>query len=467
MQNSKSSLVRRSRNIRRSLACAFLLATVWTPWAGFQFAGAQEPFDWGQVRIDRQQKSAIIDSLSRSLEENYIFLDVARDIGNRFRRQLKQKTYDTLLTLEAFTEALMRDMREISHDLHMGVRASAPRRPDSEDSAAALQRRLAWQAEMRRENYGFRRVEILPGNVGYVDLRGFMPAEFGGGTAVAAMNFLASADVIVFDLRSNGGGHPSMIQLISIYLLREPTHLNSFYIRRSDSTEQFWTAAWVEGPRLPDVPVYVLTSRRTFSAAEEFTYNLKNLKRATIVGDTTGGGAHPVDEHWFRIDDSVFVEARIPYGRAVNPITGTNWEGTGVAPDIAVPADQALDAARLDFITKRLEKESDEQARFALTWAQSELRARMNPVTLDDAKASAFAGTYGPRLITLENGELYYQREDRPKYRMIPMGDDLFALDGLEYFRVQFVRDASGAVVELTGLYDNGMRDANQRSSDR
>lgn len=428
-------------------------------------AAAQGPTEPRELSISGAHRAAIVDSLTRALDTYYVFPSVARDIGKLVRKKLRQGQYDTLATLGAFTATLMDDFLSVSHDLHMGVRPASPRRPDAEDSLGAARRQEAWRTQMRRNNYGFRKLEILPGNIGYLDLRGFNPAEYGGATAVAAMNFLASADAVIFDLRANGGGSPSMIQLISSYLFQEPTHLNSFYIRRTDSVQQFWTAAHVEGPRMTEVPVYVLTSDRTFSAAEEFTYNLKNLKRATIVGDTTGGGAHPVDDHWFKIDDSIYVETRIPFGRAINPVTGTNWEGTGVVPDVAVPAEQALDAAMLDYCGRRLETEDDEDARYSLLWMQRDLEAKMNPVALDLAAAPALIGVYGPRTITLEDGALYYQREDRPKYKLIPMGDDLFALEGLDYFRLQFVRDPSGAVTEAVGLYNDGHRDASPRTA--
>jgi C-terminal processing protease CtpA/Prc len=136
-------------------------------------------------------------------------------------------------------------------------------------------------------------VKLLPGNIGYLRLDGFMPADLGGRTAVAAMSFLSGADAIIFDLRNNGGGSPTMIQLLSSYLFSEPTHLNDLYYREGDRRNQFWTLPWVDGERRPDIPVYVLTSARTFSAAEEFTNNLKVLKRATIVGETPGAAPTP------------------------------------------------------------------------------------------------------------------------------------------------------------------------------
>ena len=153
-------------------------------------------------------------------------------------------------------------------------------------------------------NFGFEKVERLKGNVGYIDLRGFTPAEFSAETIVAAMNFVANTDALIFDLRQNGGGDPATVALLSSYLFGpEPVHLNSLYWREGDTTHQWWTLPFVPGKRYAGKDVYVLTSKRTFSAAEEFTYNLKNLKRATIIGETTGGGAHPggprrINEHF-------------------------------------------------------------------------------------------------------------------------------------------------------------------------
>ena len=155
------------------------------------------------------------------------------------------------------------------------------------------------------------------------------------------MSFLGNVDAIIFDLRSNGGGDPKMVAYLSSYLFAQRTHLNDLYERKSGKTTEYWTRLDAPGKKLADQPAFVLTSSGTFSGAEEFSYNLKNLKRATIVGETTGGGAHPTGSH--RLDDHFLIG--VPFARAVNPITRTNWEGTGVEPDVKVAADQALDVA--------------------------------------------------------------------------------------------------------------------------
>ncbi len=411
--------------------------------------------------IDASIQAEIIDSVTEAYRDVYIFADVAAKMEKYVREKYRKGEYKKLTTVREFTQQLTSDFQEISKDRHIGLRfmsdseAQMMLTPPTERPGDPL-------ADARRRNFGFQKLEILPGNIGYLDLRGFADAREAGPTAVAAMNFLANADAVIFDLRQNGGGSPTMIQLICSYLFAEPTHLNSFYIRQTDETEQFWTQAMVQGPRMTDVPVYVLTSDYTFSAAEEFTYNLKNLKRATIVGDTTGGGAHPVDTHFW---PNLNVMARVPYGRAINPITGTNWEGTGVTPDIVVPADAALDRAQLEALKGLRDSTDDQDRKYALDWAITGLEVRLSDITIDPEKLGAFVGHYGPRTVTLEDGELYYQREDRPRYRLIPAGNDLFLLDGLDYFRIQFERGMDGTVTHLTGLYDNGQIDGNDRDS--
>jgi C-terminal processing protease CtpA/Prc len=248
-----------------------------------------------------------------------------------------------------FAARLNDELRELSRDKHMGfhysarpfmprpVNAPAPRDP----VPGAISRD---QADML--NCGFVKVEQLEGNIGYVKFDGFFDVDMCGETASAAMTFVAGTRALIVDLRENGGGSPAMVSYVSSYLFSRRTHLNDIWNRRTGRTEEFWTRDSVPGRRFGgEKPVFVLTSANTFSGAEEFAYNLKALKRATIVGEVTGGGAHPVGPRPVGND---FVIA-VPHSRAINPITHTNWEGVGVEPDIKVPAADALAAA-----TKRL-----------------------------------------------------------------------------------------------------------------
>ncbi len=434
-----------------------LLFVTLTGWMFCQTGAPQYP------PLDTKSRSEIIDSVCFALNDVYIFPEVAKQMEKSLRAKLKKGSYNTITALPEFTEQLTIDLQEVSHDKHLRLRPLPPR-DTTEVQPSPEQQKEQRLARLRRDNYGFKKVEILPDNIGYLDFRYFADAGFGeaGDVAAAAMNFLGHADAVIFDMRQNGGGEPSMIQFITSYLFDQPEHLNDFYIRKTNETQQFWTQGHVAGKKLLDIPVFVLTSNNTFSGAEEFSYNLKNMKRGTIIGENTGGGAHPVNSVPF---DKLHVLLLLPFGRAINPITKTNWEGVGVEPDIKVSADQALSVARAEALKALLAKEKSESNKQLYTIAIKKLEIERNPLTLTEAELRPYTGEYGPRSITYENNTLYYQRAGRSKYKMIPLGDDLFTLDGIDTFTIKFVRDQSGTVNELVGIYSNGAVDSNQRSN--
>lgn len=297
------------------------------------------------MKIDAATRTRVVDGAVASLNEFYVYPETAKKMGEAVQSKLKSGAYDAVTGGEDFANVLTDDLQGVSHDKHLRVSFSVrplPKRDPGADAtpnpAAVAQRRT----QMERGNCAFEKVERLASNIGYLKFNGFADPEVCGPTASAAMNFLAHVDALIVDLRENGGGDPKMVAYISSYLFAERTHLNDLYNRKEDKTEEFWTSPDVPGAKLAGKPVFVLTAKRTFSGAEEFTYNLKNLKRATIIGETTGGGAHPVSGH--RIDDHFIIG--VPFARAINPISKTNWEGTGVEPDVKVPAGEALDVAK-------------------------------------------------------------------------------------------------------------------------
>jgi hypothetical protein len=426
-------------------------------------AHAQSGAAMEDKKIDARGQSEAIDSISVELNRTYVFPDVAKKMVKLMRDQYKRKAYTPITSTREFARKLTEDLQSISHDRHLHIDYLT----DQELSLMTGDRsgRAADEQELhqaRKSNFGFREIRMLPGNVGYLRFDGFSASNEAGATAVAAMNFLANADAVIFDLRQNGGGSPKMIQLLSSYLFEKPVHLNDFYVRRTDSIEQFWTQPQVTGPRLSTTDVFVLTSRRTFSAAEEFTYNLKNLKRATVVGDTTGGGAHPVDGFYWA---NVHLSASIPFGRAVNPITKTNWEGTGVAPDVIVEPERALDAAHREALKKIAARTTDERDKALLDWAIAGLDARLNPPNVDVTTLSRYAGDYGARAIKLDNGVLFYRRAQNPWARLTPMSSTLFQPDNIDYFRLEVVLDTQGNPIAVVGHYDNGTVDRSERSA--
>jgi hypothetical protein len=306
--------------------------------------------------IDAAARLQVIQKALSAIRDEYVFPDVAAKMEAAVRARQKKGEYDKLTTASALSTALTAHLQAVSQDKHLHVECFAGVVPPDEDEEkpadpAERERRLKFE---RRVNHGFEKVERLPGNIGYLEMRGFTDPATGGDTAAAAMTFVADADALIIDLRRNGGGEASMVAFVSSYLFEsKPVHLNDLVWRKDNRVEQFWTLPHVPGRRFGrDKPVYVLTSSDTFSAAEEFTYNLKNLKRATIVGETTGGGAHPGG--FRRLSDHFAIW--VPRGRARNPISQTNWEGKGVKPDVETKPANALKMAHLLALKARVDK---------------------------------------------------------------------------------------------------------------
>ena len=291
--------------------------------------------------IDSAGRAATIELLASELHARYVFPAKAAEVETALRRYLANGRYARLTDANAFAETLTRDMYEITRDKHLRVRSMA----SAVSTGRATMRSPGDQARVARENgYGFGRAEILPGNIGYLEISSFgYWAPEARDSVGRLMTKLADADALIIDLRANGGGSPQAVAFVSSYLFGDaPVHLNSLYFRPADRTDHFYTEPNVPGRKFgPSKPVYVLTSAATFSAAEEFSYNLQALRRATIVGENTAGGAHPGGGVPLGRDFTVF----IPTGRAINPITKTNWEGVGIRPEIVVTRDQALPAA--------------------------------------------------------------------------------------------------------------------------
>ena len=282
-------------------------------------------------QVDDTTRGQLIDAVLLRLRDRYVFPERAEEMERVIRDRQSHHEYDGVTSGPELARLLTTHLQEVSHDKHLqvdyfGSPLSGPVGPPPGQG-----------------NFGFERVELLAGNIGYVELGSFVDPEGAEAAVAEAMTTVHDADALIFDLRNNGGGLPGMVALVSSYLFgEEPVHLNDLYWREGDRTEQFWTLADVAGPRFgADKDVYVLTSERTFSAAEEFTYNLQVLQRAMIVGETTGGGANPGEGAPLIGQFGMFV----PTGRAINPITGTNWEGTGVVPDVKVAAGSALETA--------------------------------------------------------------------------------------------------------------------------
>lgn len=424
-------------------------------------AGATSAYASQPETINKAEKQAVVTAVGKLLNDNYVYPEKGAALKKQIDAALANGDFANVKDVQAFATALTTELRKVNNDRHIRVNFDPNlvkeirelEAQGDEDSMPS-----DYLEQLRMSNYGFKEIKILPGNIGYLKLNQFVNADLAGETAVAAMNYLANSDSLIIDLTDNGGGSPSMIQLLTSYLFgSESVLLNSFYFRPEDETRQTWTLPHVQGKKLEDTPVYVLTSRRTFSAAEEFSYNLKHLERATIVGETTGGGAHPGGTE---VATDRFL-VWIPTGRAINPITGTNWEGKGVVPHIDTPRDTALDVAYKNALKTLQEKDEDKKALYG--WHIESLDSKLNPYQMSSKQLKKFVGQYGPRKLTLKDGSLYYQRGQGREFKLTPLSADKFIVDGLDYFRIQVVEE-KGKITGVKGLYDNGQSDFNAKS---
>jgi hypothetical protein len=316
--------------------------------------------DDGSLAAEQLSSREIVIKALALLRENYVFPELAEQVATAVEVRLAAGEYDSLDEI-TLTELLTSHLQETSGDRHLRVQLGGARGPgrrepgrgpgepdrdradrDSGEPADREVRRLQMRRRGRLDNFGIHRVERLDGNIGYLDLRRVPTPEIAGPAITAAMELVAGTYALIIDLRRNGGGSPHGVALWCSYLIAEaPTHLNDIFHADTGETMQFWSYPYLPGSRYLDRPVYVLTSSRTFSGGEDFGYTLQALGRAEVIGEVTGGGAHPTRP--FPISAAVHIG--IPFARSINPVTGTNWQGSGVIPDTQVPADQAYGVA--------------------------------------------------------------------------------------------------------------------------
>ena len=321
------------------------LAAIWASSTAMGQGGRYRPTDRSSARVvievkqwNDAEKQRMINAVITNLKEHYVDPNLAQEMADAITAHQKKGDYDAVTDGAAFAELLTRQLREVSGDMHLEVvysQTPLPNRSAGPTPEAMARYRIA----MEQQNCTFEKIEMLPHKAGYLKLNSFPDPSVCESTARAAMASLNQADAVIFDLRDNRGGYPDMVSLIAAYLFNYPEYL---YNPRENTTERSWTRSPVPGNKLADKPVYVLTSGRTASGAEQFSYDLKMLKRVTLVGETTHGAAHAGS--FQRLDDHFGMG--IPEVRAINPFSKTDWEGVGVEPDVKVRAADALEAAK-------------------------------------------------------------------------------------------------------------------------
>jgi hypothetical protein len=280
----------------------------------------------------------VIDETARLLTEHYVFPETAEQLADLLRQRLAEGAYD-VDSAEELGRLVTADLQSVNGDKHLKLKYHADPVPPEQGEAALAAMRRDFDTSLG----GAPRVELLDGGVAVVELApALFPLEWAAEPLGAALTLASPARALIVDLRGNLGGDPDTVAFVCGHLLDARTHLNTMHWRDGDRREQSWSPAHVPGARFGgSKPLYVLTSGRTFSGAEELAYDLQQLGRAVVVGEPTGGGAHPRDGWTVH----PHLEATVPVGRSVNPVSGTNWEGTGVQPDLACAAADALDRA--------------------------------------------------------------------------------------------------------------------------
>jgi hypothetical protein len=412
---------------RRSRAAELLLPIICFVVALASYNAAQQPrmADQPDMTLDAATRSQVIEGALKSLREAYVFPEVAARMEQAVRERAAKKEYDEVTSAKALAQILTEHLQAVSRDKHLrvnyraavlgdgdipgGVRIArrAPeggnnpadgmaggRRIVREPGGAAVPspaqaggapvvRRAGGGAGEASGNLGLEKVATLDGNVGLLDFSMFDGSDEASAKVSEAMNRLTGTDALIIDLRRCRGGASRTITLLMSYFFDKSIHLGNFYDRLTGSTDESWSLADVPGRRYGQKDVYILTSKFTFSAAEDISYTLKNLNRATIVGETTGGGAHPVMGR--RLNDHFFV--MVPFARYISPITKTNWEGVGVEPDVKVPAPHALKVAHLAVLKKLAANTGDAKAATQLKSLVEALQKEVDELKKDSPKS--------------------------------------------------------------------------------
>lgn len=402
--------------------------------------------------LTNEEKKEVVNSLNKLLQDYYLFPNVADEIVKHISSKLNSGVYDSIKDPIEFATKLNSELLSISKDHHFFVFFDPDWVAENKNVNSAQEKLeiLKKEAEVsRKNNFGFKEVKILEGNIGYINLVSFDDPEYAGETLAATMRFLSNADALIIDLRNNNGGYSDMFQLLCSYFFNPsdqdflPLVEISLREKGKNTYIQHHILPSISGKRMTNIDLYVLTSYRSFSAAEWTSYILQQRKRATIVGEKTIGGTHPVDRKI--INDRFSIN--IPFGKMTESFTKTDFEGIGVKPDIEVLAKDALITAQIKAVEKLLAKDPKNSK---YVWSLSYLKAKQAPLTLDETILKSYVGIYGKKQLVLEGGRLFSQRNDGiGKTELIAGSSDLFFIEGRENYSLKIVKEGSNVVAIL------------------
>jgi len=383
--------------------------------------------------VTDEVKKGVVENLVRLLKTSYVNRDLGQDVATFIQKRFSHGTYGGDIKAPVFAESLTDDLRECSHDLHLQViyhpsMAESIEQKTLEDPQGECYED-DWWSIVKCDNYGIPKVEYLIGNVGYVKIIYFAPVTIAGNLVVSVMHFLSQSAALIFDLRDCRGGDPFTVQLIESYLFSEKKKPKLLLTKRTPITsdiQQYWTLPYISGKRLPDIPVYILTSKDTFSGGEDMAYTLKYHDRATIIGENTKGGAHPIEEMSIGYGFVLI----LPNAYPEHPVTKRNWEGAGVKPHIDVEREQALGFAHQHILKKLRESASPSIRKHELDWYLQKIKSIYNPVNLSEEILKRYVGEFRGWVVSYEEGQLILSSsEGFDRTVMYPLSETLFTAD--------------------------------------
>jgi hypothetical protein len=411
----------------------------------------------------------VVETACQKIEAIYPFAEVGETVGAGILEELRSGAYDDATSGLELAERVTVDMEKLGHDKHLDllydpVLASEllERIERGEDASAGPSPSVVESA--RWEHYGFEALRSLDGGVGYLDLRTFYPSRYAGTTAAAAMGFLATSNAIIIDLRYNGGGWDDMVTMLAAYFtqLEEPevVAISQSTLDRSYVVSQ--VPSYVPGRTLEEIPLYILLSHRTASAAEAFASIVKQLNdQVVLVGETTAGAENPVD---FIPLDQEFV-LKIPCYRKLFFGTRSGWEGTGIKPDLDVVADKALETAHLHALRRLQESLQTASAQEKIRWGIDGLSARAKPAPVSRNVLLCYAGQYRGAVVRFDDEGLSLQFGEGSVHRLIPVSADYFVVDGRDDMRIRF-HSENGTVSAFERVYQDGYRALHAKEED-
>jgi hypothetical protein len=418
------------------------------------FIGYQTAFTQKQViQLTPAIRAEVVDSLSSILIKKYIYLDTAIKMSNRIKEQLNSGAYNTIANPDIFARVLNADLQTVYNDLHMHIYYDAgfEKALQTRSYMESVTRRMNFLQLAKQKNYGFPDVRILDGNIGYISITQFYdPNEESKEVIKNVFNFLKNVNSLIIDVRENPGGEPDMVKYICSYFFKEKTHLNDYYDRHT-STNQYWTNPIASPPTFALMPLYILVNNHTYSAAEEFAYDLQSLHRATIIGQTTGGAAHWVSSNSI---SNGFI-GNIPFRKTINPVTGKNWEKTGVRPNVNSDEKNTLDTALAIAYDYQISTSKDPAGIKPIKWFRVIFNSKIHPFKTSIAILKAYTGNYDGRLITLKKEQLYFTDTNGYNIGLIPISATAFTFTNYDR-QLEFKKAPNGKVTALNFIYQDG-----------